>query len=49
LESAKLLANTTTLTNVESLLLFDTGIGDAGVKAIMESEAFSKLKNLRVT
>jgi hypothetical protein len=49
LESAKLLANTKTLTNVESLLLFDTGIGDAGVKEIMESAAFANLKTLRVT
>ena len=48
-ESAKLLANTKTLTNVESLLLFDTGIGDAGVKEIMESAAFANLKTLRVT
>ena len=49
LESARLLGNTKTLTNIETLLLFDTEIGDAGVKAIMESEAFSKLKTLRVT
>jgi hypothetical protein len=29
--------------------LYDTGIGDAGVKAILESEAFANLKTLRVT
>jgi hypothetical protein len=49
LESAQLLANTKTLSNIETLLMFDTGIGDAGVKAIMDSAAFAKLKTLRVT
>ena len=37
LDSANALAATQTLTNIETLLMFDTGIGDAGVEAIMKS------------
>ena len=49
LDSAQHLAKTKTLVNIETLLMFDTGIGDAGVKLIMDSEAFQNLKTLRVT
>ena len=49
LDSAQYLAKTKTLVNIETLLMFDTGIGDAGVKVIMESPAFNKLKTFRVT
>ena len=49
LDSAQYLAKTKTLTNIETLLMFDTGIGDAGVKVIMDSESFQKLKTFRVT
>ena len=49
LDSAQYLAKTKTLVNIETLLMFDTQIGDTGVKVIMDSEAFQKLKTLRVT
>ena len=48
-DSARALAATKTLSNVETLLMFDTTIGDAGVEAIMTSGSFPKLKTLRVT
>ena len=40
---------TKTLTNIQTLLMFDTGIGDEGVQVIMASDSFSKLKTFRVT
>ena len=48
-DAALALANTKTLLNVETLLMFDTFIGDQGVDALLKSEGLSKLKTLRLT
>ncbi|TDJ53166.1 MAG: hypothetical protein E2O43_02250, partial [Nitrospina sp.] len=48
-DAALALANTKTLLNIETLLMFDTFIGDKGVEALLKSESLSKLKTLRLT
>ena len=48
-DAALALANTKTLLNIETLLMFDTFIGDKGVDALLKSEGLSKLKTLRLT
>ena len=47
-DSAKALAETKTLINIETLLMIENYLGDEGVKMIMESKSFTKLKNFRV-
>ena len=47
-DSAKVLAETETLINVETLLMIENYLGDEGVKVIMESKSFTKLKTFRV-
>ena len=47
-DSAKALAETKTLTNVETLLMIENYLGDEGVKVIMDSKSFIKLKTFRV-
>ena len=47
-DSAKALADTKTLVNVETLLMIENYLGDDGVKNIMESDSFIKLKTFRV-
>jgi len=47
-DSAKVLAATKTLVNVETLLMIENYLGDEGVRNIMESESFVKLKTFRV-
>ena len=48
-DAALALANTKTLLNIETLLMFDTFIGDKGVEALLKSDSLSKLKTLRLT
>ena len=47
-DSAKVLAETKTLINIESLLMIENYLGDEGVKVIMNSKSFIKLKTFRV-
>ena len=47
-DSAKVLAESKTLANIETLLMIENYLGDEGVKMIMESKTFTKLKTFRV-
>ena len=48
LDAALALANTKTLLNIETLMMFDTFIGELGVQALLDSKSL-KLKTLRLT